>query len=83
MTKTLHSKLSDMFCEHVRALRENAGMTQRDLAKALGREHGMVGRIEIGERRVDFAEAFAVFQALGVDPVKEAAALMAKFKELM
>lgn len=58
-------------------------MTQRDLAKALGREHGMVGRIEIGERRVDFAEAFAVFQALGVDPVKEAAALMAKFKELM
>lgn len=72
-----------MFCEHVRALRENAGMTQRDLAKALGREHGMVGRIEIGERRVDFAEAFAVFQALGVDPVKEAAALMAKFKELM
>jgi transcriptional regulator with XRE-family HTH domain len=83
VTKTLHSKLSDIFCEHIRSLRENAGMTQRDLAKALGREHGLVGRIEIGERRVDFAEAFAVFQALGADPVKEASALMTKFKKLM
>lgn len=58
-------------------------MTQRDLAKALGREHGMVGRIELGERRVDFVEAFAVFQALGADPVKESAALMTKFKQQM
>jgi len=58
-------------------------MTQRDLAMALGREHGMVGRIELGERRVDFVEAFAVFEALGADPVKEAATLMEKFKQQM
>ncbi|MFZ4765149.1 MAG: helix-turn-helix domain-containing protein [Roseimicrobium sp.] len=81
VTKTLHSKLSKLFCEHIRSLRDAAGMTQRDLAEALGREHGMVGRIELGERRVDFVEAFAVFQALGADPVQEASALMAKFKQ--
>jgi len=54
-------------------------MTQRDLAKALGREHGMVARIELGERRVDFVEAFELFKALRTDPEQEAAKLIAKF----
>lgn len=79
MTKTAHSTLARIFCEHVRALREKAGMTQRDLAAALGREHGMVARIELGERRVDFAEAYQIFTALGAKPDKEAAAVMSKF----
>lgn len=57
-------------------------MTQRDLASALGREHGMVARIELGERRVDFVEAYQLFLVLGVDPAKEAASLMEKFKKV-
>ncbi len=80
MTPTIHSALSRVFCEHLRQLRVEAGMTQRDLAKALGREHGMVARIELGERRVDFVEAFWLFKALGVSPEKEAAKLMAKLE---
>lgn len=56
-------------------------MTQRDLAVALGREHGMVGRIELGERRVDMIEAFDVFEALGADPAEETLQLMKKFKD--
>lgn len=56
-------------------------MTQRDLAVALGREHGMVARIELGERRVDFAEAYQIFVAVGADPAEEAVALMKKFAE--
>lgn len=56
-------------------------MTQRDLASALGREHGMIARIELGERRVDLVEAFELFKALGVNPEKEAARLMEKFAE--
>lgn len=55
-------------------------MTQRDLAEALGREHGMVARIELGERRVDIIEAFDVFEALGADPAEETLELMKKFK---
>jgi len=54
-------------------------MTQRDLAIALGREHGMIARIELGERRVDFAEAYQIFVALGTDPNEEADSLMSKF----
>lgn len=54
-------------------------MTQRDLANALDREHGMVARIELGERRVDMVEAYDLFKVLGADPAKEAATLMKKF----
>ena len=54
-------------------------MTQRDLAAAVGREHGMIARIELGERRVDMMEAFQLFTALGAKPEIEAAAVMLKF----
>ena len=57
-------------------------MTQRDLAAALKREHGMVARIELGERRVDFLEAYELFKALGADPVVEATTLMSKFRQV-
>lgn len=80
MNKPLHGKRSKIFCEHVRSLREKAGMTQRELAIALGREHGMVARIELGERRVDMIEAFDLFEALGADPSTEVQELMRKFK---
>lgn len=80
MKKPLHGKRSKIFCEHIRSLREKVGMTQRDLAEALGREHGMVARIELGERRVDIVEAFDVFEALGADPAEETLELMKKFK---
>lgn len=79
--KPIHGKRSKIFCEHLRSLREKAGMTQRDLADALGREHGMVARIELGERRVDAIEAFDVFEALGADPAQEMLELMRKFKK--
>jgi transcriptional regulator with XRE-family HTH domain len=79
MFKTAHSALCQIFCEHIRSLRKRANMTQRDLAVALGREHGMVARIELGERRVDFAEAYHLFLALGANPNVEADSLMTKF----
>lgn len=78
---SIHSARSRVFCDHLRQLRMAAGMTQRDLAAALGREHGMVARIELGERRVDFVEAYEIFKALGVSPKAEAAKIMVKFEE--
>lgn len=82
MKKSVHGKLSKIFCDRIRSLREAADMTQRDLAKALGREHGMVARIELGERRVDLVEAFELFKALGTEPAKEVARLMEEFEGL-
>lgn len=80
MRKAIHSQLSKIFCEHIRELRERAGLTQRELASLLNREHGMVARIELGERRVDFIEAYQLFDALGCDPIKESQVIMKKFR---
>lgn len=79
MRKSVHSRLSEIFREHLRGLRQKAGLTQRDLAALLEREHALVARIELGERRVDFVEAFELFKALKCDPVEEACILMRKF----
>ncbi|MCC5850688.1 MAG: helix-turn-helix transcriptional regulator [Verrucomicrobia bacterium] len=67
MQKTIHSKEYQIVVEKLRALREAAGMTQRDLAAKLDREHSFVWRMEKGERRLDVVEFHYVCQALGTD----------------
>jgi ribosome-binding protein aMBF1 (putative translation factor) len=46
--------------------RHKAGMTQRDLADALGKPHSWVAKVEQGERRLDLVEFIAVARALGL-----------------
>jgi len=48
--------------------REQAGLTQRDLAARLKRPHSFVGRIEAGERRVDVIEFIEIARVMGLDP---------------
>ena len=63
-------------------MRQAAGMTQRDLAKKLRREHSFVSRMELGDRRLDAVEFFWICQACGEDPVRVAAAVMREFKKI-
>ncbi len=49
------------------AMRQRAGLTQRDLAARLGLRHTWVGKSEQGERRVDLLELFAWCRACGED----------------
>ncbi len=51
-------------------MRRGAGLTQRDLAKLLGREHSFVARIEQGERRLDVVEFLWLCQACRADPTQ-------------
>ncbi len=39
----------------------------------------MIARIELGDRRVDFAEPYQILVALGTDPNQETDSLMNKF----
>jgi transcriptional regulator with XRE-family HTH domain len=48
--------------------REDAGLSQRALAAALGVPKSMVDRVETGERRLDVTELFVWAEALGVAP---------------
>ena len=58
------------------AMRKSAGLTQRQLADALGREHSFVGRIETGQRRIDMVEFVWLCRACGADPRVEVVRLM-------
>ena len=49
-------------------MRKAAGLTQRQLAKRLKREHSFVSRIELGERRLDVVEFYWVCRACDQDP---------------
>lgn len=48
--------------------RHRAGLTQRDLAKRLGRAHSFIGKIESGERQLNVLEFCELADALGVNP---------------
>ena len=49
-------------------MREEAGLTQRQLATKLRVTHVSIHKSETGERRVDVAEFILICGALGVDP---------------
>jgi len=58
------------------ASREQARLTQRDLAARLKRPRSFIGRIEAGERRIDVVEFIEIAHALQVDPRKLFARLL-------
>ncbi len=55
-SRALHTQKYQSFLERLRTAREEAGLTQVEVAKALGRQQTFVSKCEIGERRVDFVE---------------------------
>ncbi len=81
MQKSLHSLEYQKVLVKLIALRQKAGMTQRDLAKKLAREQNFVWRIEKGERRLDVVEFFWVCQALGQDANRIYKELVAAFQQ--
>ena len=48
----------------VRARRTQQGLTQRDLARALGKPQSFVSKLETAERRLDFLDAIRASGAL-------------------
>lgn len=50
----------------VRKARERVGLTQWELAQALGRPQSYVSKVETCERRLDFIELLHICRALGV-----------------
>lgn len=68
LRKTLRSKGHRDLIRVLVTARENAGLTQRQLAERLRRVRSFVGRIEAGERRIDVVEFIEIARVLGVDP---------------
>lgn len=69
MTKSIHSKLYAEFTASLVDARSRAKLSQRDLAKRLGRPHSYVAKLEIGERRIDIVEFIELAAAMEADAV--------------
>ena len=82
MNKTIYSKQSECLRSTLVRLRQEAGLTQRDLAARLNREHGLVGRLELGERRLDLIEFFWLCKACDSNPEKVTRELLRQFEKI-
>lgn len=68
MQKSVHTKEYKALRAELRAMREKAGLTQRDLAAKLGVPHSWVAKVEAGERRIDVVEFAWIVAACGAAP---------------
>ena len=64
-SKALQTRRYRRFLALLRAAREDAGLTQAQVAKKLGRTQAWVSKCELGERRVDFVELEDFARAYG------------------
>ena len=56
MVKSIHTKQYAYFVERLRKAREEAGLTQVQVAKKLKRPQSHVSNVESGQQRVDVVE---------------------------
>jgi transcriptional regulator with XRE-family HTH domain len=68
MAKSVFTQPYGSFLEALVALRKERQVTQVELARRLGKPQQFVSRYELGVRRLDVVEFYAVAKALGVEP---------------
>lgn len=66
MPKSIYSADQKKLEELLRQIRQDAGLTQEDLAAKLGRPQSFVSKYESGERRLDVLELREVCKALKI-----------------
>jgi transcriptional regulator with XRE-family HTH domain len=67
MKKTIHSEEYTALLRLLRQKRQDAGLTQLQLARALKTSQSFIGKCERGERRIDVLELQAFCKALGIE----------------
>lgn len=82
MNKTIYSRQSRSLHEMLVQMRKKSGLTQRQLANKIDREHSLIARLELGERRLDVVEFYLICKACGTNPGSEAARLMSEFEKI-
>jgi len=70
MQKSVHTREYKALRAELRAIRERAGLSQRDLAAKLGVPHSWVAKVEAGERRIDVVELDWFAAACGEDTAR-------------
>ncbi|MBT4181305.1 helix-turn-helix transcriptional regulator [Candidatus Woesearchaeota archaeon] len=68
MKKAIYSSEVKILCAWLKEKRELSNLTMRDLAKLLDTSHATIGKIELGERRLDVIEWIQYCEALDASP---------------
>lgn len=68
MKKTIYSNSSKILTQTLCDARKSAGLTIRQLAEKMGVHHSIIGKIEIGERRLDVIEFIEYCRVLNINP---------------
>lgn len=66
MDKSLYSRDYRLMLDRLRACREDAGITQIDLAERLQTTQSFISKCERGERRLDLLELRSWIETIGV-----------------
>jgi transcriptional regulator with XRE-family HTH domain len=82
MQKSTFTPLYEILKSMLVNMRKAAGLTQRQLAERLKREHSFVSRIELGEHRLDIVEFYWVCLACGQNPKTVYNELIKEFAKL-
>jgi hypothetical protein len=69
MRKSTHTGEYALLRQQLRAVRRDAGLSQRDLARRLSVPHTWVAKVESGERRIDLIECGWFLASCGADPL--------------
>jgi transcriptional regulator with XRE-family HTH domain len=75
MQKTIYCNEYDRLLQWLKEKRMEKKLTMRQLAVRLDVHHSWVGRVELGERRLDVMEFVRYCYALEVDPAEGLACL--------
>jgi HTH-type transcriptional regulator/antitoxin HipB len=70
MPKTLHSARHLLLVELLTSSRKRAGLSQAQVARALGRHQPFIDTLESGQRRIDVVELIELAEAIGFDPAR-------------
>ncbi len=66
MSKSLYTPEQDRLQALLRQIRLEAGLTQAELARRLGRPQTFVSKYELGERRLDLLQLRQICRAVGL-----------------
>src|SRR5438477_1331961 len=67
MEKSIHSGRYAIFLKKLKKARQDAGLTQTELATKIGETQTFVSKCERGERRIDVIELLTFCRAFGVN----------------
>lgn len=63
--------------------RKASGLTQVEIAEALGKPQSFISKVELGERRIDFAEFIDLANIIGIDLPEFLSAYQKAIKRVM